>query len=111
MVEEAATADVVATTTMAVVEMGTGTAESATEISGQGGGSSDHRAGKEVVEDVPPSSRKEAAASESEEEENFNFCSDFFSPVPPVGSSAHPSYRYNPTKHFQDVRHRKYPHW
>ena len=24
----------------------------------------------------------------SEEEENFNFCSDFFSPVPPVGPSA-----------------------
>ena len=37
--------------------MGTGTAESATEISGQGGGSSDHRAGKEIVEDVPPSPR------------------------------------------------------
>ena len=87
VVEEAATADVVATTTMAVVEMGTGTAESATEISGQGGGSSDHRAGKEIVEDVPPSPRKEAAASESEEEEDFNFCSDFCSPAPPMGSS------------------------
>ena len=85
MVEVAATAGVVATTTMAVVEMGTGTAESATEISGQGGGSSDHRVGKVIVEDVPPSPRKEAAASESEEEENFNFCSDFFSPAPPVG--------------------------
>ena len=88
VVEEAATANVVATTTMAVVETRTGTAEFATEISGQGGGSSDHRAGKEIVEDVPPSPRKEAAASESEEDETFNFCSDFFSPAPPVGSSA-----------------------
>ena len=54
----------------------------------RGGESSDHRAGKKVIEDVPPSSRQEAADIELEEEEIYNFGSDFFSPASPVGSSA-----------------------
>ena len=86
MVEEVAA--VVATTMIAVVESRTEAAEVAAETSDRGGESSDHRAGKEVIEDVPPSSRQEAAATEVEEEENFIFSSDFFSPASPVGSSA-----------------------
>lgn len=87
-VEEAAATDVVATTTMAVAEMETEVAEAATETSVQVEGSSNYHAGKEIIDDVLPSSRREAAAIESEEEENFNFCSDFFSPASHVGSSA-----------------------
>ena len=86
VVEEVAA--VVATTTMAVVETRTEAAEVAAEAFGRGGGSSDHRAGKEVIEDALPSSRQEAAATEVEEEENFIFGSDFFGPASPVGSSA-----------------------
>ena len=62
VVEEAAA--VVATTTMAVVDARTETAEVETGTSGRDGGSSDHRAGKEIIEDVPPSSRQEAAEIE-----------------------------------------------
>ena len=86
VVEEVSAA--VATTTIAVVEARTEAAEVTAEASDRDGGSSDHRAGKEVVEDALPNSRQETAAIEPEEEENFNFCSDFFSHVPPVGSSA-----------------------
>ena len=86
VVEEVAA--VVATTTMAVVEARTEAAEVETGTSGPDGGSSDHRAGKEVIEDVPPSSRQEAADIELEEEEIFNFGFDSFSPASPVGSSA-----------------------
>ena len=86
VVEEAAAAEVVATSTVAVVEMEA--AEVAAETSTQGGGSSVHRAGKEVSANVPPGPRREAAVTESEEEEYFNFCSNFFGPAPVEGSSA-----------------------
>ena len=79
---------VVATTTIAVVESRTETAEVAAETFDRGGEPSDHRAGKEIIEDVPPSSRQEAADIELEEEEHFNFGLDSFSPASPVGSSA-----------------------
>ena len=85
VVEEAIAAEVATTTEMVVR---TETARVAAESSGQGGGSSDHRAGKGVVADVPSGGQGKAAATESEEEEYFNFCSEFFGPASIVGSSA-----------------------
>ena len=82
------TTEAATTTTEVVVETEVETAEAAVETSGQGGGASDHRAGKEVVVDVPPGPQEEAAVTESEEEEYFNFCSDFFGPDFIVESSA-----------------------
>ena len=86
VVEEAAAVDAVAMTTRAVVEKET--AGVAVESSGQGGGSSNHCAGKGVAADVPSGGQGKAAATESEEEEYFNFCSEFFGPASIVGSSA-----------------------
>lgn len=80
----AATTEAVATTTEMVVDR----TEAAAEASGQDGGGSVHRAGKEIVADVPPGTQRETEVTESEEEEYFNFCADFFGPASIVGSSA-----------------------
>ena len=88
VVEEVVASEMVTTTTEVVVETEVETAEAAVEASGQGGGASDHRAGKEVIVDVTPGPREEAVVTESEEEEYFNFCSDFFGPAFIAESSA-----------------------
>nr|CCI55290.1 PH01B001G05.13 [Phyllostachys edulis] len=82
------TIEAATTTTEVVVETEVEIAEATVGTSSQGGGASDHRAGKEVVVDVPPGPQEEDAATESEEDEYFNFCSDFFGPASIVESSA-----------------------
>ena len=67
VVEEVVAAKATATTEV-VAEAEAKMAHDAAEASGQGGESSDHRAGKEVVADITPGPQGEAAITESEEE-------------------------------------------
>ena len=80
----AATTEMVATTTGVVVER----TEAAAKASGQDGGGSVHRAGKEIATGISSGTQRDSAITEPEDEEYFNFCADFFGPASIVGSSA-----------------------